>query len=163
VRKLTCTLLSADVDGGRVRIRLKPLRGAEVSDWIAFEPRGEPVAVRSVGRFIRILRAGRIRVPDDPYALGADLPLAADLLNRCHGTRMRVHLKRRIERTLTVWTEYGVERMERIVDFEEVDAGLIVRRRGRNSALSIPRGSLIRYEASSSESNEIVAIESLAD
>lgn len=159
-RNLTCTVRSAELDGTRVRVRFKPLRGAEVSDWIRFEPRGEPQVVNSVGRFIRILRAGRIRPPDDPYGLGANPSDAVRLLQRCSGARVKLKLRQRIEQTLSVWTEQGIDRFERVIDVEESADALVVRRTGGRSALRIPRSSVVRYELRSDEHLEVVAVES---
>jgi hypothetical protein len=161
IRNLTCTVKSAEVDGARVRVRFKPLRGAEVSDWIVFEPRGEPHVVSSVGRFIRILRAGRIRPPDDPYGLGARPEDAASLLQRCSGARVKLQLRQRTEQTLSVWTESGIDRFERVIDIQESGDALVVRRTGGRSALRIPRHSVVRYELVSQEKFDVVSIEPL--
>jgi hypothetical protein len=160
-RKLTCTVAGAELEGGRVRVRFAPLRGKhEIIDWIQFEPRGEPRAMNDVGRFLRILRAGRIRPPDDPYALGANPAQAAELLARCTGTALIVHVRTRIERTLTVWTEGSVETFERILDLDEQPDALLVRRTGGRSALRIPRDTVIRYDLKSDEQLEVTAVES---
>jgi hypothetical protein len=159
IRNLTCVVKSAEVEGMRVRVRFKPLRGAEVSDWIIFEPRGEPQVVNSVGRFIRILRAGRIRPPDDPYGLGANPEDAARLLQQCSGARVKLKLRQRIEKTLKVWTESGIDRFERVLDIEESPDALRVRRTGGRSELRIPRESLVRYELTSNEKLEVIAVE----
>ena len=163
IRNLTCVVKDADVDGGRVRVRFSPARGsAEIVDWLVFEPRGEPQAVNSVGRFIRILRAGRIRPPDDPYALGAEPERAADLLRRCAGTKLKLQLRQRIERTLSVWTEAGVDRFERVIDVEETRDALVVHRTGGRSALRIPRDSLVRFELTSNERLEVISVDTSA-
>jgi len=160
IRNRTCVLKDATVDGGRVRVTFSPVRGsAEIVDWLVFEPRGEPQTVNSVGRFIRILRAGRIRPPEDPYALGAEPDRAADLLRRCAGTKLKLQLRQRIERTLSVWTEAGVDRFERVIDIEETPDALVVRRMGGRSALRIPRNSLVRFELTSDERLEVISIE----
>ncbi len=158
-RNLTCTVKGAELDGSRVRVRFKPLRGSEVSDWIRFEPRGEPQVVSSVGRFLRILRAGRIQPPGDPYGLGANLADAVDLLQRCSGARVKLKLRQRIEQTLSVWTESGIDRFERVIDVQESGDALVVRRTGGRSALRIPRSSVVRYELKSEQRLEVVAVE----
>lgn len=158
-RNLTCVVKSAELDGARVRVRFKPSRGAEVSDWIVFEPRGQPHVVSSVGRFIRILRAGRIRPPDDPYGLGAHPEDAARLLQQCAGARVKLKLRQRIEQTLSVWTEAGIDRFERVIDVDETRDALVVRRAGGRSALRISRDSMVRYELVSDEKLEVVSIE----
>ena len=164
IQNRTCVLKDAEVDGGRVRVRYSPLRGsAEIVDWLVFEPRGQPQAVNSVGRFLRILRAGRIRPPDDPYALGAEPGRAADLLQRCAGTKLKLRLRQRIERTLSVWTEAGVDRFERVIDVDETRDALVVRRTGGRSALRIPRDSLVRFELTSVEKLEVISVEAPAE
>jgi hypothetical protein len=160
IRNLTCTVSSAEVDGTRVRVRFKPMRGSEVSDWIAFEPRGEPQVVNSVGRFIRILRAGRIAPPKDPYGLGASPDEAARLLQQCSGTKLKLKLRQRIEQTLRVWTESGIDRFDRVIEVQESADALVVRRTGGRSALRIPRASMVRYELQTNERLEVISIES---
>lgn len=163
VRNLTCTVQDAEVDGARVRVRFKAARRAmEIVDWISFEPRGEPHVVNSVGRFIRVLRAGRIRPPADPYGLGANPEDAAELVRRCRGTTVKLKLRQRIDRTLSVWTESGIDRFERIVDIEESGDALIVKRTGGRSALRIPRDSLVRYELTSDERLEVISVDAPA-
>jgi hypothetical protein len=158
-RNLTCVVTSAELDGARVRVRFKPSRGAEVSDWISFEPRGEPQVVQSVGRFIRILRAGRIRPPADPYGLGANPDEAVRLLQSCTGARVKLKLRQKTARTLRVWTEAGIDRFERVIDVEESGDALLVKRTGGRSALRIPRQSLIRYELTSIEELVVVSVD----
>jgi hypothetical protein len=100
-----------------------------------------------------------MRAPEDPYALAADLELAAQLLNRCRGAELVLMVRTRWERELTLWTEHGVQRIERVVDFHEDAAGLAIRRQGGASLMHVPRASMIRYAASTSESFEIVSVE----
>ncbi len=163
IRNLTCVVQDAEVDGARVRVRFKAARSAaEIVDWISFEPRGEPHVVNSVGRFLRVLRAGRIRPPADPYGLGARPADAAELLRRCRGATVKLKLRQRIDRTLSVWTESGIDRFERVLDVEESRDALVVKRAGGHSALRIPRASLVRYELTSDERLEVIAVEAPA-
>jgi hypothetical protein len=149
----------AERRGVGVRYQARAAGGRELRDHLRFGPRGTLAAVHGVGRFLRLMRAGRMRAPEDPYALAADLELAAQLLNRCRGAELVLMVRTRWERELTLWTEHGVQRIERVVDFHEDAAGLAIRRQGGASLMHVPRASMIRYAASTSESFEIVSVE----
>ena len=143
-----------------VRVRYTTRVGArELWDHLELGPRGSLEAVHGVGRLLRLLRAGRILAPADPYALDADPEQAARLVERCRGARVVLRVRRRLERALTLWTESGVQRIEHVLDFEEESGGLAIRRRGGQSVLRIPRDSMIRYAASAEESLEILSVE----
>ncbi len=116
-------------------------------------------AVYGVGRVVRILRAARVPVPADPYGYMADPERAAALLRRCNGAVVHLLVARRRERVLTLWTEEGIERIRGVLDFFEDGEGLSVRRRNGESVLVFARKKLIRYEASSEESFEVVSVE----
>jgi hypothetical protein len=116
-------------------------------------------AIYGVGRLLRILRAARVPAPSDPYQWSASPEEAAALVERCKGAVVHLHLTRRIERVLTLWTEGGVERIRGVLDFTEQPDGLSVQRRGGRAVLFIPRKNLIRYEASSQESYQVSSIE----
>jgi hypothetical protein len=160
-KKLLCTVSGVEVDGTELQVRYSPIRGhpGPIQDSIRFLPAGDPAVVRGVGRFLRILRAGRIRAPAAPYALWDDMELAASLARRCQGARVVLTVQRRTERMLTVWTEEGVEHIPYVLDFEESGDQLVVRRRGGLSALYLPRQRVVRYEASSSQRLEVVSLE----
>ena len=163
-RKLACLVSGAERDGTSLRVRYAPVRGqpAEIEDRIVFAPAGEVRTVESVGRFLRILRAGRVRAPADPYGLHDDLDTAADLVQRCRGAAVWVSVRQRFDRVLSVWTEAGVERISGVLDFREEADALAVRRRGGHSVLRIPRASLIRYESSTRERLEVTSIDIFA-
>jgi hypothetical protein len=160
-RRLESVVVDAETDGSALVVHFAPIGGIpkDIADRILLGPRGELSAVHGVGRLLRILRAGRIRPPRDPYALAADLSEAVVLVQRCRGAHVWLHVKRRVERVLTVWTDAGVDRIGGVVDFAEDEDGLWVRRIGGQSVLRIPRGSLIRYRATSEEHPEVVSIE----
>lgn len=157
---MAASLVEAFAERSGVEVRYQS-RGAgrELRDHLRFGPRGSLAAVHGVGRFLRVMRAGRIRAPEDPYALAKDLEEAARLLNRCRGAELLLTVRTRWERALTLWTESGVQRIERVVDFHEDAGGLAIRRQGGASLLRVPRASVIRYAASASESFEIVSVE----
>jgi hypothetical protein len=150
-----------EVDGFALRVRFAPLSGhaGEIEDLIPLGPRGSLTAVKGIGRLLRILRAGRMRVPSDPYTLGDDPQRAAELLLRCLGATVALTLARRFERVLTIWTESGVERIQGVIDYSEDAEGLSVSRRGGGRALTIPRHSLIRFAPSSTEHFEVISVE----
>ena len=160
--KLACVVTEACVEGAELVVRFSAVRGhpAEIVDRIRFDPHGDADVVQGVGRFLRIVRAGRLRVPEDPYRLYNDLERAAELLRRCRGTRVGLVLHKRYDRGLSVWTEAGVERFTKLIDFHEEPDALVIRRSGGQSALRIPRQSVIRWEASTLEYHDVVAVES---
>ena len=154
-------LTAVEPDGDSVVVRFAVRRGTptEVEDRIPLTPRGEMASVRGVGRVVRILRAGRIQIPRDPYRYCSDARRTAELLRRATGTLVQLVLARRIERVLTLWLEAGVERIRGVLDYGEDDAGLWIQRRGGQSRLLISRHHLIRYEPSSQESYEVISVE----
>ena len=159
-KKLACVVSGAETDGASVLVRYSPVRGqaTEIEDRIVFVPAGEVETIASVGRFLRILRAGRVRAPADPYGMHDDLEKVAELVCRCRGAAVEVSVRQRFERVLSVWTESGVERISGVLDFQEEADALAVRRRGGQSVLRIPRASLIRYESTTRERLEVTAI-----
>jgi hypothetical protein len=159
-RKLEAILVGAESDGAGVRVHYSPLRGmsAELEDRVSLGDR-DLSSVHGVGRVLRVLRAGRVKVPADPYTLGDDPESTASLLRQCRGTLVTLHVARRFERRLTVWTEEGVNRIDQVIDVSEDAAGLSVRRRGGSSVLRIPKTSLIRYSVSTREYPEIISVE----
>ena len=160
-KKLVCTVTDADVDRGALRVRFTPQRGHahEIDDWIRLGPRGSLASIKGVGRLLRILRAGRVRRPQDPYALADDPERAVELVLRCRGAAVALTLARRYERALTVWTESGVEEIGSVIDYAEDADGLHIRRRGGQSVLTIPREQLIRFAPSSTEHFEVISVD----
>jgi len=154
-------IAGAEVRAAGLLVRYAPLRGYPqvVEDFIALSPDADLDTVSSVGRLLRILRAGRIRAPKDPYALHKDLDHAVDLVRRCEGATVQLTLERRMERKLSIWTETGVEKIANVVDCLEDPSGLNVRRRGGQSVLHIPRESMIRYEIASSERYQVTSLD----
>jgi hypothetical protein len=156
-------LAGVEREGSGLRVHYLAERGTrrEISEHLELAPRGSMASVNAVGRVLRILRAARLRPPADPYALADDPERAAELLLRCRGARLRLELRRRLERQLTIWTEGGVERISRVVDFHENPEGLAVRILGSQTPRWVPRHGLIRYAARSEESLQVIGVELL--
>ena len=154
-------IVGAAVEGLGIGVRYSTVRGAsrELADYFQLGPRGELHAVHGVGRLLRLLRAGRVVAPEDPYALDDDLDRAAELVNRCRGARVSLVVRTRFERSLTVWTESGVDEFRRVIDYFEDEDGLAIRRLGGSSTLRVPKETLIRYAPASREYLEVVSVE----
>jgi hypothetical protein len=152
---------AADAELATLVVRYTPLRGspAEIEDRIYIGRPGEVAAVYGVGRWLRLLRAGRVHVSGDPYELCRDTARALELLRRCIGANVELLLSRRLERSLTLWTDTGVERIGAVMDFVEGADGLIIRRRGGGALMYVARESLIRFESALVERLEVVSVE----
>ena len=152
---------AADAELATLVVRYTPLRGspAEIEDRIYIGRPGEVAAVYGVGRWLRLLRAGRVHVSGDPYELCRDTDRALELLRRCIGANVELLLSRRLERSLTLWTDSGVERIGAVMDFVEGADGLIIRRRGGGALMYVARESLIRFESALVERLEVVSVE----
>jgi hypothetical protein len=142
-------------------VRYAPTRGwpSELFDRIPLGPPGDLVYVAGVGRWLRMLRAARVHVPEDPYQLCRDVERARELAQRCVGATLELVVAKRLERTLTLWTDAGVEHMSSVLDFVESADGLTIRRRGGGPLLHVARESLIRFEAATQERLEVVSVD----
>ena len=98
---------AADAELSTLVVRYAPLRGSpkEIEDRIYVGRPGEVAAVYGVGRWLRLLRAGRVHVTGDPYELCRDTERALELLRRCIGANVELLLARRLERSITLWTD----------------------------------------------------------
>lgn len=161
ITRLACVVAGAEVAGAGVRVLFTPVRGypPEIEDYVPLGPAGEITTIRGVGRLLRVLRAGRLRLPPNPYALGEELERAAELVLRCQGTLVDLEVERRVERSLTVWTDSGVDQIRGVIDYTEDDTGLSVSRRGGRSVLKFPRHTLIRFAPASTERLQVVSVE----
>lgn len=150
----------AHLDGAELVVAYSPVTGRppELCDYIRFAPVGEMHVVDGVGRFLRLLRAGRVVAPPDPYGLARNLPLAAKLAARCRGARVILDARRRYRRAMCIWTESGLDEIEDVIDFSEESTELVIRKRGVHTPIRIPRSSLVRFEPSSREYLEIVGV-----
>ncbi len=156
-------MTAADAELNTLVVRYAPQRGSpnEIEDRIQLGSGGEMAGVYGVGRWLRILRAGRVHVPGDPYSICRDPEHALALLRRCVGTPVQLVLARRLERSLTLWTDSGVERIGAVIDFVEGADGLLIRRRGGGQLLFVARESLIRFESALLERMEVVSVDVL--
>jgi len=162
-RKLVAVLSGAQLESERLRLCFAPSGGhpSQIEDRIRLGRPGELATVYGVGRLIRLLRASRIRVPRDPYALALDRPRALELLHKCLGARVQLHVDRRLQRVLTLWTESGVERVLDPIDYAEDPDRLYVRQRNGRTPLQFFKRDLIRYETGTTDRYVVVAIEAL--
>ena len=152
---------AADAELSTLIVRYAPLRGGpnEIEDRIYVGRPGEVAAVYGVGRWLRILRAGRVHVTGDPYELCRDTERALELLRRCVGANVELLLGRRLERSITLWTDTGVERIGAVMDFVEGADSLIIRRRGGGPLMYVARESLIRFESALLERLEVISVD----
>jgi hypothetical protein len=152
---------AAEAELSTLVVRYTPLRGGptEIEDRVYLGRPGEVAAVYGVGRWLRILRAGRVHVTGDPYELCRDTDRALELVRRCIGANVELRLTRRLERSLTLWTDTGVERIGAVVDFVEGADGLIIRRRGGGALMYVARDSLIRFESTLLERLEVISVD----
>ena len=142
-------------------VTYSPTRGwpAELVDRIPLAPVGELAYVAGVGRWLRMLRAARVHVDGDPYEVCRDVTRAAELARRCIGTTLSLVVARKLERSLTLWTDSGVQHFSQVIDFAEGADGLWIRRRGGGPTLHVARETLIRFESSSQEHLEVVSVD----
>jgi hypothetical protein len=159
-RRLEAAVVDARLDPGFLVVRFAPRSGRrEIEDCIPLGPPGELDVVRGVGRLLRVLRAARLKPPNDPYALGAQPQRAVELVQRCRGAVVLLRVAVRIERVLTVWTDEGVDHIGGIVDVEQNARGLSIRRRRSPREVRIPRRRLVRFATTTAESPEVLSVE----
>ena len=161
MKRLSAVVSGASAELDTLAVRYTPTRGwpAELVDRIPLGPPGELATIAGVGRWLRMLRAARVSVDGDPYAICSDVERAAALARRCVGTTLTLVVARRLERTLTLWTDSGVQHFNAVIDFTESVEGLWIRRRGGGPVLHVPRETLIRFEPASQEHLEVVSVD----
>ena len=146
-----------------VKLGFKPERsrlGVDfIEDYATLGPEYCIPAVQGIGKVLRILRAARIAVPEDPEeTLIGDAKTVTALLERALGTLLRVELKPRSRKKFVVWTDEGVETIEDVADVHETDdAFLVVRRSGQ--ALTILRENVVRQQVEFERWYEMLSIE----
>ena len=160
-RKLLAVLSGIELEAEHLVLSFAP-RGKgplRIEDIVPLSAPGEMSTVYGVGRLIRLMRAARVPVPRDPYALAHDRERALELLRRCLGVEVQLHVDRRLQRVLTFWTESGVQTVGGLVDLIETPDRLSIRRRGGRSLLHVPKRDLIRFETSTEDEFIVVSIE----
>jgi hypothetical protein len=160
-KRLDAVVVDATAELGALAVRYAPVRGwpKELVDRIPLEPVGELAYVAGVGRWLRMLRAARVSLDGDPYQLCRDVDRAAELARRCIGTTLRLVVARRLARSLTLWTDTGVQHFDAVIDFTESADGLWIRRRGGGPLLHVARETLIRFESAAQEHLEVVSVD----
>ena len=160
-KRLAAVVTDAAAELDSLAVHYAPVRGwpAELVDRIPLAPFGELAYVAGVGRWLRMLRSARVRVDGDPYELCRDVERAAELARRCIGTTLHVVVARRLERSLTLWTDTGIQHFSAVIDFTESADGLWIRRRGGGPMLHVARETLIRFESASQEHLEVVSVD----
>jgi hypothetical protein len=161
VKRLAAVVTGAAAELDSITVGYAPTRGwpAELVDRIPLAPVGELAFVAGVGRWLRMLRAARVHIDGDPYVVCRDVERAAELARRCIGTTLQLVVARRLERSLMLWTDAGVEHLSAVIDFTESADGLWIRRRGGGPMLHVARESLIRFESAMQERLEVVSVE----
>jgi hypothetical protein len=161
VKSVTAVLCAAELDGDLLVLRFAPRGGhaREVEDRVQLSAHGDMATIHAVGRLLRLLRAARVRAPNDPYRLVHDRERALGLARRCVGASVQLRLARRLTRVLTIWTESGVQRIRGLLDCIETADGLAVLRREGRGTLHVSRRDLIRYETTTEEDFVVAAIE----
>lgn len=161
VRRLSAVVTDAAAELDSITVSYAPTRGwpTELVDRIPLAPVGELVYVAGVGRWLRMLRAARVHFDGDPYQVCRDVERAAELARRCIGTTLQLVVARRLERSLTLWTDTGVQHFNAVIDFTESPDGLWIRRRGGGPTLHVARETLIRFESAAQEHLEVVSVE----
>ena len=160
-KKLFAVLSDVELEDRGVLLKFAPSGGgpARIEDPVPLSAPGEMTTVYGVGRLIRLMRAARVRVPDDPYALALDRSRLLELLRRCVGAEVRLHVDRRLRRVLRLWTESGVQRIGDLIDWLETEDRLSIRRHGARDPLHVLKRDLIRYETNTEEEYVVVSIE----
>jgi hypothetical protein len=160
-RRVECEIAGATAEADAVVVRYvsrgRPSR--EIEDRVMLGSANEVANLRNVGKLLRILRAGRVQPPPDPYALASDPAAWAALLERCRGSTVIARLALRTDSALVVWTESGVSRFDGVVDFREDEHGLRLRRDGGGAWLRIPRASLIRFQSDTRAVPIVISVE----
>jgi hypothetical protein len=146
-----------------LRLVFRALRAAQaeapIEDRVALGPALDLETAVGVGKLLRILRAARLAAPSDASVLLGDPTAAAELLTRAIGTRLVLEVRTRSDVRFTVWTEEGVESVDRVADVTEDAEGFLVRRRGTRRPVRVPREGVVRRRTTSERWLEVVSIE----
>ena len=130
-----------------------------IEDWAELGPELSVPAVAGLGRVLRVLRAARVRAPDDPALLAGDLDATVLLLGRAVGTTLRLSLRRRTSMRFLVWGEDGFQSVDDVADVREYDDAFVVYRRDQHFPLRFDRGSVLRQRTECDSWYEVLDIE----
>jgi hypothetical protein len=130
----------------RLGFELVPGRGLpdRIEDLAALGPELDLASVRGVGKVLRLLRAARLAVPDDPRRLLGRVHATCVRLERALGTPVMLHLRSRVRVRFRAWTETGVEEVENVAEVVEETDAYWVRRHGGLLPVRLPRNQIVR-------------------
>lgn len=131
----------------------------EINDYADLGPEHCVPSVRGIGKVMRLLRAAKLVMPEDPQSMLGEVEEVADRLSRAIGTVVALEVRPRTRSRFTAWSEEGVETIEGVSEVLEAgDALLVFLQRGRHP-LRIPRSQIVRYQVESERWYEVMQID----
>ncbi|MCH7708986.1 MAG: hypothetical protein IH884_10890, partial [Myxococcales bacterium] len=110
-----------------------------IEDFAELGPALTVPAVAGLGKVLRILRAARIALPNDPLQLVGKVSDCIALLQRAVGTRLQIEVRPRTCLRFRVWTEQGSRRIDNVQEVIEDKYGFLVRLRNGAPSIHVPR------------------------
>ena len=133
-----------------------------IEDFAELGPALTVPAVAGLGKLLRILRAARIALPNDPLHLLGNIADCVALLQRAVGTRLQIEVRPRSCLRLHVWTEQGCHRIDNVQDVLEDEHGFLVRLRNGDPSIHLPRRDVIRHQLERERWHEVLDIQRAA-
>jgi hypothetical protein len=130
-----------------------------VEDFADLGPALTLASAAGLGRVLRLLRAVRRACPSGPESLLGRPERAARLLSPALGAVLRLEVVPRSTLRFTVWTDAGVDSVDQVLDVVEDDTAFLVRRRGADVPLRVPREQVVRRTTTRETWLEITGIE----
>jgi len=166
-RRLQATLIGAEPtrrgDEVGVLLDFRPLRIRadldEIRDFASLGPEPCVSSIAGLGKVLRILRAARIALPDEPRDLLGDEKRAGQLLERALGTPLLLELRPRSRIRFVAWTEQGVETIDNVKEVLETPDDYVVIRWGGRFPVRISREDVIRQKTECERWFEVVDVE----
>jgi len=149
-----CGVLLGFRPSPRTRIELDT-----IEDYADLGPEHCVPAVEGLGKILRLFRAGRLRVPQDPTELLGQEKRVAETLERVLGLSVVLELKPRSRVRFTAWTENGVDTIDNVAEVIEAPDAYLVSRQGGRFPVRIPRDQVIRQKTECDRWFEILDIE----
>jgi hypothetical protein len=148
---------------GGVRLGFRPVARRldieRIEDFADLRPQETVTAVEGLGKVLRLLRAARIALPDDPLDLVGQEEFVAGLLERAVGTRVVLELRARSRIRFVAWTDGGIETVDHVTEvLESDDAYLVLRKKGR-FPVRLPRDRVVRQRTETERWYEVMHIE----